>query len=129
MCSPTALSRLGEERGPPPYFAGRASELAILHRRLDATLRDPAAAEQGMLLFTGIPGVGKTHLAKHFTAQSRSKDVYALHTTPDSLASSEGLITLIAKAIENEDAVLSRWNGRQSRRRPRLFGRSEPRHP
>ena len=105
MASTTALSRLGEERGPPPYFAGRTKELASLQRRLDATLLNKAAAEQGMLLFTGMPGIGKTHLAKHFTAQRRSEDICALHINPVSLASPEGLVALMGRAVGEEDAI------------------------
>ena len=58
-----ARATLHGERGPPPHFAGRDAELAAMRRRLDITLREPGAAMNGLLLITGIPGIGKTHLA------------------------------------------------------------------
>lgn len=65
--SPTTL--LHDERGPPPHFAGRGDELATLRRRLEITLRERDAAVNGVLLISGIPSIGKTHLASHFVRQ------------------------------------------------------------
>ena len=101
----SSLSKLSGERGPPPHFAGRTEELANMNRCLDAIRRNASEAQQGMLLFTGVPGIGKTHLAKHFTTQSQSKNVRALHIGAGGLATPDGLVTLIGRAIGAEDAV------------------------
>ena len=57
-----AKAALRGERGPPPHFAGRKRELAMMRHRLDIALREHDPAMEGALLITGIPGIGKTHL-------------------------------------------------------------------
>ena len=88
------------ERGPPPHFAGRVAELALLRGRLDAVLADPGAAKDGMLLLTGVPGVGKTHLMEHFAQQVKDdRRVVVLALSPVDLAAPEGLLLLIGEAL------------------------------
>ena len=99
--------KLRGERGPPPYFAGRDAELELLNKRLDATLRDSSVAEDGLLLFTGVPGVGKTHLVEHFMRQRASEGVKTLTIEPTATASAEALMALIGQALDAEDQVLS----------------------
>ena len=88
------------ERGPPPHFAGRVAELALLRGRLDAVLADPGAAKDGMLLLTGVPGVGKTHLLEHFAQQVKDdRRVVVLALSPVDLAAPEGLLLLMGEAL------------------------------
>lgn len=94
---------LHDERGPPPHFAGRRDELAALRHRLDITLRERDAAVNGVLLISGIPGIGKTHLASHFVQQKvQSGKVEALALGANGLASAEGLLVLIGRAMGAE---------------------------
>ncbi len=52
-------------RGPPYHFAGRGEELAELGHRL-AVVKDTGDASDGLALITGVPGAGKTTLARRF---------------------------------------------------------------
>ena len=58
-------AKLRSEREPPPYFAGRAKELAALRKRLD-DLCETGDPSGGMALIIGVPGVGKTQLGRKF---------------------------------------------------------------
>lgn len=104
--SGTALSKLAGERGYPPHFAGRGKELSIMDGRLDAMLSDSRSAVEGMLLFSGIPGVGKTQLAKHFIGRRKSKRVKTMDVSTQAAESAEGLIALIGDAMGSEDQFL-----------------------
>ena len=98
-----AKATLRGERGPPPYFAGRDSELEALDRRANSILRAPKASADGLLLITGVPGVGKTHLAKHYIEQRKEdRRVEGLVVDTDMAASPEGLIALIGEAMGAE---------------------------
>ena len=88
------------ERGPPSHFAGREAELTLMRRRLDVALTDPKAAMRGMLLLTGVPGIGKTFLLDHFaTHAAGNKRVRVLPLNPTHLTSAEGLLALIGEAL------------------------------
>ena len=63
------LAKLRSERGPPPYFAGRGKELAVLRKRLD-DLCETGNPRDGMALVIGVPGVGKTQLGQKFAADA-----------------------------------------------------------
>ena len=52
-------------REPPLYFAGRADELEALRRRLARVCRT-SDASNGLQLVTGVPGAGKSQLAREF---------------------------------------------------------------
>ena len=106
MTPTTALSRLEDERGQPPYFAGRTKELALLDHRLHSIRRDASGTRQGMLLFTGVPGVGKTQLAEHFIAQRQSRNVCALYVTPSNMESPNALIVHVGEAVGARKAIL-----------------------
>lgn len=93
------------ECGPPPHFAGRHAELSLMQRRLDAVLtaRNPKA--DGLLLFTGIPGIGKTHLAYHFVQQQKAaRNVKAVLVGAEELAYPEGMVLRIGRTMGAEDA-------------------------
>ena len=57
--TPKPQMPLGSARLPPPHFAGRKPELALLNQGLDYLLQtgDPSG---GIVLITGVPGIGKT---------------------------------------------------------------------
>lgn len=100
--APTALRG---ERGPPPHFAGRHAELSLMRRRLEATLSARHPEADGLLLFTGIPGIGKTHLAYHFVQQQKAaQHVPALVLGAEELAYPEGMILRIGRAMGAEEA-------------------------
>ena len=68
-----ARTMLGSPRASPPHFAGRREELAALGRHLDrlCATGDPT---EGITLVTGVPGAGKTQLAREFTRQATRRD-------------------------------------------------------
>ena len=93
------------ERGPPPHFAGRERELAVMRNRLDIVLHEDDPAIEGALLISGIPGIGKTHLAYHFAQQAtEDRNVKTLAVDPIDLTSPEGLIRLVGRAMDAEDS-------------------------
>lgn len=100
--SPTTTLR--GERGPPPHFAGREAELSLLRRRLDIALHERDPSIEGLLLISGIPGIGKTHLIDHFIRQqAANKNVKALFLDTHALSSPEGLLALVGRAMNAED--------------------------
>ena len=93
------------ERDPPPHFAGRKRELAAMRNRLDIVLHEHDPAIEGALLITGIPGIGKTHLAYHFAQQAaEDSNVKTLAVDPIDLTSPDGLIRLVGRAMDAEDS-------------------------
>ena len=103
MNEPPSIPLQGE-RGPPPHFAGRSSELKLLQRRLSLVLDNPNAAMNGLLLVTGVPGIGKTHLLEHFARQAVENDrVKVLPLSPVDLTAPEGLILQMGRAMGAED--------------------------
>ena len=73
--------------------------------RLDIVLHEDDPAIEGALLITGIPGIGKTHLAYHFAQQAtEDRNVRTLAVDPIDLTSPEGLIRLVGRAMDAEDA-------------------------
>ena len=53
------------DRGVPYHFAGRDAELSALNSRL-AVVAETGDASDGLALITGVPGSGKTSLARAF---------------------------------------------------------------
>ena len=99
---------IGDERDPPPHFAGRKEELGWLQERLDRVCRD-GAASGGLNLIVGVPGAGKTHLAMEFAKRIvavRRADgvkVAAKLTDTSMLGMDDALLFVeIAKAISEE---------------------------
>ena len=97
------------EREPPLYFAGREDELAALAaklRRLCAT-GDPSG---GLQLTVGVPGVGKTQLARRFVEQVQGetiggRKVAAVRLSPEALDSSVDLFKAMAGAMDERPSA------------------------
>ena len=99
MNAPPTTTLRGE-RGPPPHFAGREAELSLLRRRLDIALHERDPSIEGLLLISGIPGIGKTHLIDHFIRQqAANKNVKALFLDTRALSSPERLLVLVGRAM------------------------------
>ena len=99
---------IGDERDPPPHFAGRKEELGWLQERLDRVCRD-GAASGGLNLVVGVPGAGKTHLAMEFAKRieaARRTDgikVAAKLTDTSMLGMDDALLFVeVAKALGEE---------------------------
>ena len=99
---------IGDERDPPPHFAGRKEELGWLQERLDRVCRD-GAASGGLNFIVGVPGAGKRHLAMEFAKRIeavRRTDgvkVAAKLTDTSMLGMDDALLFMeIAKAIGEE---------------------------
>lgn len=96
---------LGDQRDPPPYFAGRQAEFAALYKRLDYLCAAGDAAG-GMSLIIGVPGVGKTQLAREFTKRAEHREcgrsVYRLHVDTESLTDGTGLFLDIVGAVDDD---------------------------
>ena len=100
-------AKLRTARDRPPYFAGRVRELALLNERLDdlCATGDPSA---GMTLILGVPGVGKTQLAREFAEQAvqcrAATDVRWLPMHPTTLESADANVFMaLMKAVGGED--------------------------
>ena len=94
---------LDTERGPPPHFAGRRSELAAMLRRLD-WVREHDNAKNGIALVTGVPGVGKTQFAERFASEVGARgEARALVVEPQMLSFDVSLFMAIGTALDAED--------------------------
>lgn len=92
-----------DERSPLPYFAGRDAELTAFERKVRSVCAD-GQCTSGVVLTTGVPGSGKTLLAREFAQRigGRTFDgrtVAAMTTSPESLASPVTLFKRITIAI------------------------------
>lgn len=99
---------IGDERDPPPHFAGRKEELGWLQERLDRVCAGDGASG-GINLVVGTPGAGKTHLAMEFAkrvgAAKRADGVKVAAELTDTsmLGMDDALLFLeIAKALGEE---------------------------
>lgn len=97
---------------PPPYFAGRARELAALRKRLD-DLCETGDPSGGMALIVGVPGVGKTQLGRKFAedavaregavaASGWPRDIRRLATDTSMLERDVDLFLAMARALDAE---------------------------
>lgn len=93
-------------RLPPPHFAGRKDELALLNRGLERLLQtaDPAG---GIVLVTGLPGAGKTQLARKFAedASERHRSVACCFVGTSVLESPVDLLLDMARPLGAIDAA------------------------
>lgn len=100
--TPKPQMPLGSARLPPPHFAGRKPELALLNQGLDYLLQtgDPSG---GIVLITGVPGIGKTQLARRFTddAKERHKGVVSCVVETSVLESPVSLLMDMAKRLDS----------------------------
>ena len=105
--SDTQLAKLRSERGPPPYFAGRGKELAVLRKRLD-DLCETGNPRDGMALVIGVPGVGKTQLGQKFAADAAAQkaaiDIRQLAIDTTMLEHDIDLFMAVARALDAEEA-------------------------
>ena len=100
---------IGDERDPPPHFAGRKEELAWLQERLDRVCRFQGASG-GISLVVGAPGAGKTHLAMEFAKHVRATrrpdgtQVAAKLTETSMLGMDDALLFVeVAKTLDEEN--------------------------
>lgn len=100
--TPKPAMSFGSARLPPPHFAGRKPELGLLHQGLDYLLQtgDPSG---GIVLITGVPGIGKTQLARRFTedARGRHKGVVSCAVETSVLESPVSLLMDMAKRVDS----------------------------
>ena len=103
---PSAARPFGSARQPPPHFAGRKDELARLNQGLDHLLHtgDPTG---GIVLVTGVPGVGKTQLARKFAddAVREHKGVVSCVVETSVLESPVSLVLDMARALDATEAA------------------------
>ena len=100
------MKPLGSARHPPPYFAGRKAELAQLHESLAYLLEtnDPTG---GVVLVTGVPGVGKTQLGRKFAEQAveRHEGVKRFHIGTSALKSPTSLVLELGAVLNSDEAA------------------------
>lgn len=105
MAPTPQLVKLRSQRGAPPYFAGRTKELALLNERL-GDLLETGDATEGMALIVGVPGVGKTQLAREFAKRATQRDgkpaVRQLLIDTNELKSDVDLFLAIGHALDEE---------------------------
>ena len=105
--SDAQLAKLRSEREPPPYFAGRGKELAVLRKRLDS-LCETGNPRGGVALIIGVPGVGKTQLGQKFAADAAAHgatvDVHQFATDTTMLEHDVDLFMAMARALDAEEA-------------------------
>ena len=103
---PSTGKPFGSARQPPPHFAGRKEELALLNQGLDRLLHtgDPTG---GIVLVTGVPGVGKTQLARKFSedAVAHHKGVVSCVVETSVLDSPVSLVLDMGRALGATDAA------------------------
>lgn len=104
--APTPPPSFASARLPPPHFAGRKDELALLNQGLERLLQtaDPAG---GIVLITGLPGAGKTQLARKFAedAAEQHRGVASCFVGTSVLESPVDLLLDMARPLGTTDAA------------------------
>lgn len=103
---PSDARPFGSARQPPPHFAGRRAELARLNQGLDHLLHT-GDSTGGIVLVTGVPGVGKTQLARKFAddAVREHKGVVSCVVETSVLESPVSLVLDMARALDATEAA------------------------
>ena len=89
---------IGDERDAPPIFAGRDDELAKLQSSLDH-IQQTGSSCGGLVLVTGVPGIGKTSLVRRFAETCGAKRLIG---GVSDLADPVDLFLSIGAAIDRE---------------------------
>ena len=104
--APTPPPSFASARLPPPHFAGRKDELTLLNQGLERLLQtaDPSG---GIVLITGLPGAGKTQLARKFAedATERHRGVAGCFVGTSVLESPVDLLLDMARPLGATDAA------------------------
>ena len=88
-----------EDRGSSPHFAGRGPELARFRRFLDN-----ADQRAGILLVTGVPGIGKSELLERFDDECQQAGVAVLKWDTRTLLEGDSQVFMhIAEAMGKSD--------------------------
>ena len=118
LTPPRHLAALGSERNRPLHFAGRRAELRKLAGYL-AYIREHNDPSGGMVLVSGVQGIGKTQLLGEFVRRAMRSDASVRHvaftanelpTDPHELVRdvTEGLAAGAKEKVERA-AMLSNW--------------------
>ena len=126
--------RLPGPRQPPFYFAGRTAEIDSLREAL-AMLCASGDASNGIELFTGVPGAGKTQLANEYARRvagerHSGRTVHVVDLDTHLLTDEIGVFLTLAKAL-GEAAIGKAVSGLDTNTTGRTFGvarRSSRRH-
>ena len=97
------VKRLPGPRQPPLYFAGRTAEIGSLRAEL-AMLCASGDPSNGIELFTGVPGAGKTQLANEYAkrvsgAVHSGRTVHVVDIDTHLLNDEVGVFLMLAKAL------------------------------
>ena len=89
---------IGDERDAPPIFAGRDDDLAKLQGSL-GHIQQTGSSRGGLVLVTGVPGIGKTSLVRRFAETCGAKRLIG---GVSDLADPVDLFLSIGAAIDRE---------------------------
>ena len=117
--------RLPGPRQPPLYFAGRTAEIDSLREAL-AMLCASSDASNGIELFTGVPGAGKTQLANEYARRvagerHSGRTVHVVDLDTHLLTDEIGVFLTLAKAL-GEAAIGKAVSGLDTKTTGRTFG-------
>lgn len=123
------IRELPGPRQPPLYFAGRRAEIDSLRKAL-ARLCASSDPSNGIELFTGVPGAGKTQLANEYAKRvagetHSGRSVHVMDLDPHLLIDEVGVFLMLARGLCNMaigEAIVG--HGRRTGTLPELLSRS-----